>query len=129
MKQVTTFHGLLNEEEFLIVMSKSRKYTHKHLTKYVVEAYLGVAERFVSNIYIGRLSINENIKQELKIIRYFIKGLLPADYSLAYKKISINLGINKILKDKNNDDNILLRNVLTTIKPNLSWIERKENES
>lgn len=130
MRQAITFHGLLGEKEFLDVMRKSRLYVTKNPNKYTVETYLGVAERFVSNVFVNRIEATDEIKEELERIQVLIKKLLPNDYSLAFKKISITLGINTVLKTKNSEhDNALLRNTLMLAKPNLTWIERNENEN
>lgn len=123
MRQAVTFSGLLNEEEFLKVAKASREYTSKHLNKYTIGVYLNVVNRFVSNLYIGKFKLNAAIKDELKKIQAFIKTLLPDDYSLAYQKISITMGINTVLQNKDaENENKLLREVLTLAKPNLSWI-------
>lgn len=123
MKQAVAFSGLLNEEDFLKVVKASRKYTSNHLNKYIIGVYLNVVNRFVSNLYIGQFKLSSAIKDELEKIQAFIKTLLPDDYSLAYQKISITMGINTVLKNKEAEsENKLLREVLTLAKPNLSWI-------
>lgn len=123
MRQAVAFSGLLNEEEFLKVVKASRKYTSNHLNKYIIGVYLNVVNRFVSNLYIGHFKLNTAIKNELNEIQAFMKTLLPDDYSLAYPKISITMGINTVLrKQEAEKENKLLREVLTLAKPNLSWI-------
>ncbi|MBD5429652.1 helix-turn-helix transcriptional regulator [Lactobacillus sp.] len=129
MRQAVAFSGLLNEEEFLQVVKASRKYTSNNLNKYVIGVYLNVVNRFVSNLYIGQFKLNSAIKDELKEIQAFIKTLLPNDYSLAYQKISITLGINTVLQIEDAENkNKLLREVLTMSKPNLSWIKNKNTK-
>lgn len=123
MRQAITFGGLLNEEEFLKIVKASREYTSNHLNKYIIGVYLNLVNRFVANLYVGKFKLNSAIKDELEKIQVFIKTLLPNDYSVVYQKISITMGINTVLKNKEaEDENKLLREVLTLAKPNISWI-------
>lgn len=123
MRQAITFGGLLNEEEFLKIVKASREYTSNHQNKYIIGVYLNLVNRFVANLYVGKFKLNSAIKDELEKIQVFIKTLLPNDYSVVYQKISITMGINTVLKNKEaEDENKLLREVLTLAKPNISWI-------